>query len=149
MKFLHILTVIVGFGGVLLNGVYGAKAKGAKPRQGLAILEANWSATKIAEIAIYLVALTGLVLSFQGGSRFDELWLPVSLGLYVVALVISLAVIQPTVRKIIAVQRRLVDGDRSAGSEMGKLGRRIQVSSTINHVFFLAILLLMVFRWGS
>jgi uncharacterized membrane protein len=145
--FLHILAAIVGFGGVLFNGLYGTKAKNAAtPAEGLAILEANEAATKIYEIAIYLVFVFGLILAIDG-KLFDQAWLSISMGLYLVALIVSLAVIQPTARKMIAAQRRLVEGDQTAGPELGRLGPRIGMASMVNHVLFVAVLLLMVFKW--
>ena len=51
---LHIVAVVVGFGGVVLNGLYGARAKRAGGREGLAISETNfWITEKVAEPAIY------------------------------------------------------------------------------------------------
>ena len=38
---LHLVAVVVGFGGVLLNGLYGAEAKKRPGPGGLAIAEAN------------------------------------------------------------------------------------------------------------
>ena len=38
---LHILSAIIGFGGVLLNGVYASRAKKRPPAEGLAVMEVN------------------------------------------------------------------------------------------------------------
>ena len=53
---LHILTAIVGFGGVMLNGVYAARARKRPPAEGLAVMEVNtFVSLKVAEKAILLV----------------------------------------------------------------------------------------------
>ena len=58
---LHILSAIIGFGGVLLNGVYAARAKKRPPAEGLAVMEVNtFVSVKVAEIFIYLTAIWGL-----------------------------------------------------------------------------------------
>ena len=42
---LHIISIIVGFGGVVLNGIYGAEAKKRKGPGGTAVGEANLAVT--------------------------------------------------------------------------------------------------------
>lgn len=39
---LHILTAIIGFGAVFLNGLYGAQVRARRGSEGLAILQANF-----------------------------------------------------------------------------------------------------------
>ncbi len=39
--FLHVLAVIIGFGGVLLNGLYASRARRYTPDQTLAVMEVN------------------------------------------------------------------------------------------------------------
>src|SRR5947199_7634693 len=88
---LHILCAIVGFGAVLLNGVYGAQAKKRGGPSGLAITEANEFVTKIGEYFIYAVFLLGFALVGMSDKqwKFDQAWLPISVGLYIVALGIA------------------------------------------------------------
>ena len=57
--FLHITCAIVGFGGVLLNPIYGAQAQRRPGPGGLAITEANFAVNKVAEIFIYAVPILG------------------------------------------------------------------------------------------
>jgi len=59
---LHILSIIVGFGGVMLNGVYGAEAKKRKGAGGVAIGEANVHVSEIAEKVIMSVPVWGILL---------------------------------------------------------------------------------------
>ena len=67
--FLHILAAIVGFGSVVLNGVYAAQARQRGGREGLAIFQANAFVTmRIAEYAIYAVFVFGLIT----GHSFDK-----------------------------------------------------------------------------
>src|SRR4051794_38417740 len=84
---LHLVAVVVGFGGVLLNGLYGAQAKKRPGPGGLAITEANFFvSTKVAEIAIYLVPLFGFALVGLSDSAwsFSDAWITASIVLYVI-----------------------------------------------------------------
>src|SRR3954451_3666888 len=85
----HISLAIVGVGGVLLNGVYGAQAKQRPGPGGLAITEANFFvSTKIAEICIYLVPIVGFALVGLSDDvfSFSQTWVWLSIVLYVIAL---------------------------------------------------------------
>ncbi len=60
---LHLLTVVVGFGSVMLNGIYAARAKNVGGREGVAISEANtFVSDKVAELFIYAVPIFGILL---------------------------------------------------------------------------------------
>jgi len=154
---LHLVLVIVGFGGVVLNGVYGAQAQRRGGAEGLAITEANFFvSTKICEICIYLVPLVGfgLIGASDGAWTFSQTWVWLSLVLYVIALGITHSMIVPSVKRLVVLQRELVTGPPPAAgpppqfAEMEKCGRRLAAASSINHVFLFVIILLMVFKWG-
>jgi uncharacterized membrane protein len=82
----HLLTVVVGIGSVMLNGVYGAQAKKAGPNGGNAIVRANFEVTKIAEIFIYLTPVTGILLVIKNEAYdFSDTWVWSSIVLYVLA----------------------------------------------------------------
>lgn len=108
---LHILTAIIGFGTVFLNGVYAQFAKDRPGPGGLAISEAvqhlayNW-----AEWFIYLVFIFGVVLVplSDGAIGFDEVWISLSMGLFILALVISHGLHKPNLKKMLVLQRELV-----------------------------------------
>src|SRR5690349_20257783 len=77
LLWLHILCAIVGFGGVLLNALYGNEAKKRPGPGGLAISEANYKVSGIAEYFIYAVFLFGILLVFVGNEPVEtlgELW---------------------------------------------------------------------------
>ncbi len=58
---LHIIVAILGFGGVLWNGVYAFHSMKRPGPQGRAISEANFSVSALAEYAIYAVPVTGVL----------------------------------------------------------------------------------------
>ena len=85
VKGLHILASTVGFGGVMLAGVYGRRAAGLGGSEGLAVSQAVYDVSaKWAAPFQYLVFLTGilLVLVSDGDYKFDEEWISVSMVLY-------------------------------------------------------------------
>jgi uncharacterized membrane protein len=154
---LHIVLVIVGFGGVVLNGVYGAQAKKRGGSEGLAITEANlFVSTKVAEICIYLVPIVGFALvgASDGAWTFSQTWIWLSLVLYVVGLGISHAMILPSAKRLVALQQELVGAAPSAGgpppqvAQMEACEKRLALASTINHVILLVIIVLMVYKTG-
>lgn len=155
---LHIALAIVGFGGVVLNGVYGAQANKRGGAGGLAITEANlFVSTKVAEICIYLVPLVGFALIGLSDSvfEFSQTWVWLSIVLYVVALGITHSMIVPSARRLIELQAELVGGPPPAAgpppqvAEMEECGKRLAVASSINHVILLVIVVLMIFKFGG
>ena len=82
---LHIISIIVGFGGVMLNGIYGAEAKKRKGPAGAAISEANLAVSKIAEKVIMTVPLWGIlmVLLSDGHIKFSHAWVGMAIVLFI------------------------------------------------------------------
>ena len=110
---LHILTVVVGIGAVMLNGIYGAQAKARRGPEGLAIVEANVKVSEIANYFIYAIPVFGIALVFMsktGGVevfKFSQTWIWLALVLYIVAMGISHGVMFPTVKKMMGLMKEL------------------------------------------
>ena len=156
--FLHILCAIVGFGGVLLNGAYASQMQKRPGPGGLAISEANeFVSGRIAEMFIYAVFAFGLVTAIIGRPtiKFDQGWLSAAMGLYIVAVVISLVGLRPGHRKINALLREMIAGPApTAGpppqvAQVQALGKRQALFGGINSLLFLIILFLMVVKPGG
>src|SRR5215510_13951954 len=105
IKWLHILCAIIGFGGVLLNGVYAAKASKRTPAEALAVTEVNFQVSNIAEYFIYATIILGFgVLSASGVPggenlfKFSQTWVWLSIVLAVVGVGLSHALLRPRVR---------------------------------------------------
>jgi len=155
---LHILSAIIGFGGVLLNPVYFAESRRRGGREGLAVSEANFAASTIAEFAIYGVFVFGVITVFIGDPtiKFSQAWLSAAMLLYIVAVVIARAVLVPTHRKINRLTAELVArpaGSGSAGpppevAELQALNKRIAQFGGLLSLLFLIILFLMVVKPG-
>lgn len=165
---LHILAVVVGIGGVMLNGLYGAQAKARKGPEGLAIAEANFGVSKIAEYVIYTIPLFGIGLVFMSktdGTRvydFDQTWVWLSIVLYVVAIGISHGVMIPAEKKMHTLMRELnAMGPPPAGGpppgaggpppqvvQLEALGKRLGAGGATLNLLAVVLIVLMVWKPG-
>jgi uncharacterized membrane protein len=156
---LHVLAVIVGFGAVALNGVYGVTAKDTGGTGGLAITKANFKASSIASILIYTVPITGigLVGLSDGAIEFGETWVWLSFVLYVVGVGVSHAVLLPSAKRSMALQEELVAAGPGPGpggpppqaAELAALGRRMAMAGTFLNLLLVVIVSLMIFKPGG
>jgi uncharacterized membrane protein len=163
---LHILAAIVGFGGVFLNGIYGAQAKARRGAEGLAIAQANYLVSRIAEYFIYAVFVTGILLVVFSDDvwAFGDTWIWSSIALYVVALGVAHGLLQPNVRRMQALMEQLVHMGAPPGEqtgappppgslppqvqEMQERGKRVGLAGAFLNVDLVLILTLMVWKPG-
>ncbi|HUQ38783.1 MAG TPA: DUF2269 family protein [Acidimicrobiales bacterium] len=154
---LHILAAIFGFGGVVLNGVYGARAKARGPNGGLAIAEANFHVTeKWAAKFIYAVPVlgVGLVVMSDGVFELSQMWVWLSLILFFTAMGISHGVMFPTAKKMQSLMRDMESGPPPQGgpppqvAELEALGRQMGILGMTLNLHLVAILALMIWKPG-
>ena len=121
---LHLLTAIAGFGGLAVNGFYGALAAKRRGREGAAIGAAVDSGYKASEWPIYAVPVLGIILVLLSEDifGFGQLWITLSLLLYIVAIGLMHAVHLPTVRRINALLAELAAGAAGGGVGGGGVG---------------------------
>jgi len=157
---LHILCAIVGFGGVLLNGLYGREAKRRPGPGGLAITEANYTVSTIAEYFIYAVFVFGftLVLMSDKAWKFSQTWIWLAMTFYLVGIAVSHTLVLPNARKMKRLSAELVSAgppvDAPAGpppqvAEMERTGQTLGMASTFLHLLLVAILVLMIWKPGA
>jgi uncharacterized membrane protein len=160
LLFLHILAVVVGFGSVMLNGVYAAKAKRAGGREGVAIAETNtFVSDKVAEPFIYAVFVLGILLVLVGDEvwEWDQAWINISMVLYIIGIGLSHALLRPTVKKLNALTAQLAaagpmpaaGGPPPEVAEVEALGKRAGLVGAILNVILVVIIYLMVFKPGG
>ena len=159
---LHLIAAIAGFGGVVLNGVYGAQAKKRPGVGGLAISEANYVVSvEWAEKFIYAVSFLGvaLVLVSDDAWKFSQTWVWLSLTLYLIAIGISQSVMIPSHRRLNKLSAELVAaGPPPAGgtsgpppqvAEIEAMGQRLAVFGGLLNVILVVIIVLMVWKPGA
>jgi hypothetical protein len=158
---LHILCAIVGFGAVMLNAVYGAEVRKRQGAEGLAVLEANMRVSKIGEYFIYAVFILGFALVGMSDKawKFSQTWVWLAVLLYIVAIAISHAVMQPSTKRMRDLMAELVNaGPPPAGAapggpppqvvEMQAIGKRLATFGPVLNIMLVVILGLMVFKPG-
>ena len=111
----------------MLNGLYGAQAKARQGPEGLAIAEANFKVSMIAEYFIYTIPVfgIGLVLHEQDRRRdrsSSQTWIWLSIVLYIVALGISHGVVIPTAKRMQVLMRELERDGPAAGCRRSGVG---------------------------
>src|SRR5918992_3584555 len=154
---LHLITVVVGFGAVMLNGVYGARAKKAGGREGVAIAEANtFVSDKVAELFIYAVPILGILLILVSDDvwGFDQTWISLSFLLYIIGIGLSHGLLRPTVKRLNALTAQLAaagpmpsaGGPPSEGAEVEALGKRAGAVGAVLNVIVVVIIALMVWK---
>lgn len=151
---LHILAAIVGFGGVMLNGIHGAQAKKRRGAEGLAITDSSIVAGEVAQKFIYLVFVLGvaLVLTSDDTWKFGQLWVGLSMGLYVIAVGVSHGVLMPNIHRMRALMAELVDAAPAPGgpppqvAELEQRGKTVAAVSAVLNLVVVAILFLMVWK---
>lgn len=173
LVFLHVLAVIVGFGSTFVypfTGNYASKHPGLEAK---GISNANMVAgLKVTEPAIYAAGVLGLILVIVGPYGFDTTWVSLSIALYIAALVFSIFVHQPNLKRMDALVNELAamgpppargDGplpggpsgppERETGGpppqviEMEACGKAAARNGGILHLTFAVVLVLMV--WGA
>src|SRR5579864_1458717 len=113
---LHILAAIVGFGGVLLNGVYAAKARARPGPEGAAIAQANYEVSYgWAQWFIYAVLILGFALVGMSDKliKFSQTWVWLAVVLYVAIIGILHGVHRPNVRRLDELMRQGNPADRA------------------------------------
>jgi uncharacterized membrane protein len=156
---LHILTAIIGFGAVFLNGIYGQHASSRRGSERLAISQANFLVSRVAEYFIYAVFVFGVLLVVLSDDvlNFGDSWIVATIVLYVIGLGLSHGLLRPNVRRMMALQDELVAmGPPPAGAaggapprqvvELEERGGRVRIVATVLQVNLVVILMLMV--WG-
>jgi uncharacterized membrane protein len=143
---LHILCAIVGIGGVTLNAFYGMAAQRRKGPEALAIAETNYDVSMIAEKFIYAV------LTSEDAWSFSDLWIWLSMLVYIAALGVSHGLVLPTARKMNALMRDLTSRPPAPGgpppevAQLDALGKRIGMASMLLHVATIALVALMIWK---
>jgi hypothetical protein len=142
----------VGLGGVMLNGLYGSQAMSKSPTEAHAILAANWRVTLVAEKAIYVILLAGLVLVWlsDGSWSLSDTWVWLSLALFVLAIVVANAMLLPAARATVRELREATTGGVAPDeARLTALGRRQAIGGSTLHLVTVVLLVLMIWKPGS
>ncbi len=153
---IHITSVVVGIGAVMLNGLYAQQTQKRQGPTGRAVFEANFYVSGIAEYIIYTIPIWGFVLIGLSDSawKFSQVWIWLSLVLYVIALGISHGLMVPNSKKILGLMNEIEQGPPPAGgpppqaAKIADLGKQLGVGGATLNVIAVVIIGLMVWKPG-
>jgi len=161
--FLHIMSVIIGIGGVFLLGLFGREAGARKGLEGQAIAEIAYKVGHVAEFFIYAIPIFGIALLFISTTNgnhvywWDQSWVSISLLLYIVAIGFSHGVHLPNLRKMNTLMAELNAGgpppSGAAGpppqaAELEARGKRAAMTGGVLNVIVTVIVILMIWKPG-
>ncbi len=155
VKVLHILCAIVGFGGVTLNGLYGAQAKQRGGREAVGIGESVYRVSVVAEYFIYAVFVLGLALVAMGNNIFDfgQTWIWLSTVLFIAGLGIAHGVLRPRVKRLNALMVEVAAGagppSEAQAAQLDALGKQLAATEAALNLLLVVILVFMVFKPGG
>jgi hypothetical protein len=158
---LHIISIIVGFGGVILNGIYGAEAKKRKGAEGAAIAAANLHVTEIAEKVILTVPVWGIILVIlsDGAWKFSQMWVATAIILFVLVMGFATGVQLKNQKRMTALASELAMAGgpppgASAGGpppqvvEMEALEKKLGMGGAFLSLMVVVLIFIMVFKPG-
>jgi uncharacterized membrane protein len=153
---LHITSVIVGIGAVMLNGLYAAQTAKRKGPEGRAVSEANYWVSGIAEYVIYSIPIWGilLVLASDDAWKFSQTWIWLALLLFVVALGISHGVMFPSHKRVNEVLAEMERTPPTGGAppqvaELDRLNQKLAVGGMTLDVIVVIFVALMIWKPGA
>lgn len=140
---LHLVCVIVGFGGVTLNGIWGSTLSKMTGDAAGPMAMTLGKVSKLAEFFIYGVPVFGVlaILLSDKGHSFASPWVSISFVLYFLGVGLSAGILQPTSKKLgaIAMAGNPTSGERDA------LEKKMAAVSGALHLILVMVILLMVF----
>lgn len=143
---LHIVTVIVGFGGVIFNNVYDIRSAATDPGDDLAVTGATLHVFGLAEKVLYLVPVFGIWLVIMNDSfSFSDAWISASFVIYIVAIGLLHGLIFPSHRNLVSLLKAASGGDVDAGAITRSRTRLRIGNSALNALLVVAVYLMI---WG-
>jgi hypothetical protein len=154
----HVVSVVVGFGAVSLNGLYVSRTRQLTVEQRLAVGEVNgFASTKVAEIFVYVAAFIGFGVSGMSQKVYPVKapWVLGSLVLWIVWVGLWHSIVRPGTRRMIEAQRSLaaeggavVPGDQRVALVEATCRKLVPAYAVLN-VLVVAAVVLMVFKPGQ
>jgi uncharacterized membrane protein len=142
LKTLHILLAIVAVGFNMSYAVLLSRAAREPEHMGHVLGTVKVLDDRFANPAYGLLLLVGLGLVFIGPYSITDLWIVLSLGLYLVLVVLGLAVYSPLLRRQIAV----LETDGAGSAEFATLARRGRTVGILLGIGVVVIIGLMVLK---
>jgi uncharacterized membrane protein len=143
---LHILSAIIGFGGMFIAGFYGNESRRLPGAEGLVVAQATMKVSgQVPTIAVCAVPILGILLIMMSDDlwQFSQAWISLSFLLYIVLMGLATGLQVPTLRKLVALR-----AEGGNASQVEALGKRAAAVGAVVNVLWILTLALMVFKPG-
>jgi uncharacterized membrane protein len=159
VKTLHILAAIVGFGAVMLNGLYGAAMKRKRGPEAAFMGQTVFEVSGIAQYFIYAVFILGFAAMGMSDDawEFGQTWIWLSTILYLAGVGISHGMLKPNTKRMNELMSELaIAGPPPAGAggpppqamELEERGKRQAMISMVLNLIVIVVTYLMVAKPG-
>ena len=145
LKALHVLLAIVAVGFNMSYGIWQARASREPQHMGYALRGIKFLDDRVANPAYVALAVVGVILVLIGPYDFEDLWVAVAIGLYLVLVVVGLALYSPTLKRQIA----SYEAGGGNTSEFAALTVRSRILGAVLGLVVIAIIVLMVVKPGA
>jgi hypothetical protein len=149
---IHVAGAIIGLGPTFAFPILGAMGKKATPEGGLTLLETSLALEDklVNPILLTVQPLSGALLIWNRGLNNDffsghRLWLIIAIVAFIAATAIALGIVDPTLRKMIALGR----AGKGDTPEFGALAAKGDRFGPILGILAVIIIVMMVWKPGS
>jgi hypothetical protein len=155
---LHIATAIVGFGGLLVNGINNARAFRAPVDQAKTLLHATQNVSKTAYYAIYALFALGIVLVAVSDSAFSfsAPWISAAFLVVFAIIGISHGMVRPAIAGLVGRADALAAAAPGqsmpileSDGEAGSLAKRLALGEGLIQLLLVVALFLMIWQPGN
>ena len=145
-KDLHIIGVIVWFGGGFMLQVLLGRARKAGPESVRSFNEAaEWTSQRIFMPASFAVLILGILMVVDGPWRFSDQWIGIGILGFAITAINGMANLGPTARKM----KALIAEKGPADGGVERLSKRMSFSGRIDLIVLAAVVLDMVVKPGA
>ena len=140
---LHILSAVVGFGGLFLDGLRARRALALGGPEGAAVLrEQQFISNRVAEMGVYGTVVFGVVaIMLDDRWEFSQGWVSMAFVLYVAAVGLQHAIIRPTTAA-------LGDALGAGATEAGAVEQKLMRFSAVSNLLVTLAIIVMVWKPG-
>ncbi len=148
----HIVAVIVGFGGVITHGAYNSKAFRGSGKTAGELLTATKDVTNIAHYAIYAVLPLGIVLVAISDKTFTfaDPWVSASFVIWFLMVGAAHGAVRPAVAKL-AERANAISPDSAldTDAEAVAASRKLMIGEAATQLLLVVAVALMIFKPGA
>ena len=146
-KFIHVATVIVALGAPFAYAPFTALAERSNPRAVPTVLRALRRVDfTIVTPGMILILAAGIYLLADASIRVAESWVSVGIAAIVVLFAIIHGVVEPAVKRAIAVAERDLDQGEELSAEYRALSRRINIADVVAGIVVVVAAFFMVVK---